>query len=118
MVQAAGSRDVQAAPGRRRRQVGRAAGQRAGDDARRDRPAQREAGQAVPAQAVGLVGRLYAIEDRGKAMDEAGRLTLRRHEWVPVLSALKDKLLGWRERLLPKHPMAQATNYALNQWPS
>ena len=71
---------------------------------------------AVAAEAVGLVGRLYAVEDRGKAMDEAGRLALRRHESVPVLSALKDKLLGWRDQLLPKHPMAQAVGYALNQW--
>lgn len=71
---------------------------------------------AIAAEAVGLVGRLYAVEDRGKTMDEAGRLTLRRRESVPVLSALKDKLLGWRDQLLPKHPMAQAISYALNQW--
>ena len=49
-------------------------------------------------------------------MDQAARLTLRRQESVPVLSALKDKLLGWRDQLLPKHPTAQAINYALNQW--
>jgi len=71
---------------------------------------------AIAAEAVGLVRRLYAVEDQGKAMDEAGRLTLRRRESVPVLSTLKDKLLGWRDQLLPKHPMAQAINYALNQW--
>ena len=29
---------------------------------------------------------------------------------------LKDKLFGWRDQLLPKHPMAEAVNYALNQW--
>jgi transposase len=71
---------------------------------------------AIAAEAVGLVGRLYAVEGRGEAMDEAARLALRRRESVPVLSALKDKLLGWRDQLLPKHPMAQAIGYALNQW--
>jgi hypothetical protein len=33
-----------------------------------------------------------------------------------VLSILKDRLLGWKQQLLPKHPMAEAVGYALNQW--
>ena len=70
----------------------------------------------IAAEAVGIIRRLYAVEERGRATDDAGRLTLRRRESVPVLSTLKDKLLGWRDQLLPKHPMAQAINYTLNQW--
>jgi hypothetical protein len=27
-----------------------------------------------------------------------------------------QKLLGWKEQLLPKHPMAEAVNYTLGQW--
>ena len=29
---------------------------------------------------------------------------------------LKDKLHGWRDTLLPKHPVRQAVDYTLNQW--
>jgi transposase len=71
---------------------------------------------AIAAEAVGIIRHLYAVEERGRAMDEAARLTLRRRDSVPVLSTLKDKLLGWRDQLLPKHPTAQAIGYALNQW--
>jgi len=33
-----------------------------------------------------------------------------------VLETLHARLLDWRERLLPKHPMAEAVGYCLNQW--
>jgi hypothetical protein len=33
-----------------------------------------------------------------------------------VLNSLHDKLLAWRAQLLPKHPVAQAIGYVLNQW--
>ena len=71
---------------------------------------------AIAAEAVAIIKRLYAVEDRAKAMDEQARLTLRQRESAPLLATLKDKLFTWRDRLLPKHPMAQAINYALNQW--
>jgi transposase len=29
---------------------------------------------------------------------------------------LRQKLLAWKEQLLPKHPMAEAVNYTLGQW--
>ena len=75
---------------------------------------------AIAAEAVGLIKRLYAIEDRAKAMegdgDEEARLALRQQESAPLLATLRDKLFTWRDQLLPKHPMAQAINYALKQW--
>ena len=70
----------------------------------------------IAAQAVGLVKRLYAIEERGRLLSAQQRTALRRHESVPVLVSLEDKLHGWRNQLLPKHPMAQAISYTLNQW--
>jgi transposase len=72
----------------------------------------------IAAEAVGLIRQLYAIEGRasGAAMDAAARLALRQRESAPLLASLKDKLLGWREQLLPKHPMREAVQYALNQW--
>jgi len=71
---------------------------------------------AIAAEAVRIIKRLYAIEDRGKEVDLEARLVLRRRESVPILSALQDKLFAWRDQLLPKHPMAEAVNYTLNQW--
>ena len=70
----------------------------------------------IAAEAVGIIKRLYAIEERGKPMDVEQRTALRQIESVPILTALKDKLHGWRDQLLPKHPMSQAIGYTLNQW--
>ena len=46
----------------------------------------------------------------------AERLALRQTQSVPVLAELRQKLLTWKEQLLPKHPMAEAVNYTLSQW--
>jgi transposase len=70
----------------------------------------------IAAEAVAIIGRLYGIEEHGKALDIAARHVLRRAESAPILIELKERLLAWREQLLPKHPMAQAIGYTLNQW--
>jgi hypothetical protein len=44
------------------------------------------------------------------------RLQLRQVQSAPVLAELREKLLVWKEQLLPRHPMAEAVNYALAQW--
>jgi hypothetical protein len=46
----------------------------------------------------------------------SAHLQLRRERSAPVTAALREKLLAWNEQLLPKHPMAEAVNYALGQW--
>ncbi|MGC9159362.1 MAG: IS66 family transposase [Terracidiphilus sp.] len=33
-----------------------------------------------------------------------------------MLAVLRDKFLAWKEKLLPRHLMAEAVNYALGQW--
>ena len=75
-----------------------------------------KAAPPVAAEAVALIKRLYAVEEQAKALDHASRLALRQARSVPVLASLKDRLLGWKQSLLPKHPMAEAVGYALNQW--
>ncbi|HWY24141.1 MAG TPA: IS66 family transposase [Nevskia sp.] len=70
----------------------------------------------IAAEAVGIIKRLYAIEERGKPLAAEDRTALRQRESVPILAILKDKLHGWRDHLLPKHPMSQAIGYTLNQW--
>ena len=72
---------------------------------------------AIAAEAVGHIRRLYAIEERGRELNAPARLELRCAESMPILAMFKDKLHAWRDQLLPKHPMTQAINYTLNQWP-
>jgi hypothetical protein len=71
---------------------------------------------AIAAEAVGIIKRLYAVEERGQDLDARARRTLRQSESVPILAALREKLFTWRDQLLPKRPMAQAVAYTLNQW--
>jgi len=71
---------------------------------------------AIAHQAVALIRRLYALEDQARSLDLAHRLHLRESQSTPILRELRDRLLAWKDQLLPRHPMAQAVNYALNQW--
>jgi transposase len=78
-----------------------------------------EAEKAAPEiarEAAAFVRALYAVEQQAKELSAAERLLLRRANSAPVLSGLRENLLVWKEQLLPKHPMAEAVNYALGQW--
>jgi transposase len=78
-----------------------------------------EAEKAAPEiaqQAIEMVRALYAVEKQAAALSVAERLDLRQRQSAPVLAQLRQKLLSWKEQLLPKHPMAEAVNYALGQW--
>lgn len=71
---------------------------------------------AIAAEALGLIGRLFAIEQEAKNLSAPDRLALRQQHSRPVIEQLHQRLLAWKEQLLPKHPMAQAVAYVLNQW--
>jgi len=78
-----------------------------------------EAEKAAPEiarEAVALLGKLFAVEKQAKDVSVTERLALRQGQSAPVLAELRRKLLTWKEQLLPKHPMAEAVNYALSQW--
>ena len=78
-----------------------------------------EAEKAAPEiarEAIELVRALYVVEKHAKDLSVLARLELRQEESAPVLALLREKLLEWKEQLLPKHPMAEAVNYALGQW--
>ena len=78
-----------------------------------------EAEKAAPEiarEAVEHVRALYAIERQAQNATVAERLALRRKESVPLLVELHQRLLTWKEQLLPRHPMAEAIQYALSQW--
>ena len=78
-----------------------------------------EAEKAAPEiarEAVELVRALYAVERQARDASVPERLQLRQQQSAPVLAHLREKLLEWKEQLLPRHPMAEAVNYALGQW--
>jgi len=72
---------------------------------------------AIAAEAVAMIRQLYAVEDRAQALSDQDRLALRQTQSQPLLDRLHERLVIWQAPLLPKHPMAQAINYTLNQWP-
>lgn len=63
-----------------------------------------------------LIKRLFALEHRIKELDADERLQRRQAEAVPLLESLRAMMLEQKEKLLPKHPLAEAIGYALNQW--
>src|SRR5664279_2058879 len=71
----------------------------------------------IAREAVDFIGVLFRVERQAKDFSVEERLALRQAQSAPVLAKLREKLLGWKEQLLPKHPMAEAINYALSQWP-
>jgi len=78
-----------------------------------------EAEKSAPEIAKDAVERVrarYAVERLGKDASVEERLKLRQQQSAPLLDKLHEKLLLWKEQLLPKHPMAEAINYALGQW--
>ena len=70
----------------------------------------------IARKAVELIGTLFRVERQAKDFSAEKRLALRQAQSAPVLAKLREKFLGWKERLSPKHPMVEAINYALNQW--
>jgi len=70
----------------------------------------------IAKEAVERVRALYAVERLGKDSSVEERLKLRQQKSAPLLDELHERLLVWKEQLLPKHPMADAINYALGQW--
>jgi transposase len=63
-----------------------------------------------------LIKSLFDLEDRAVQMTADQRLALRQDEARPMIEALHTLLVEQRLALLPKHPMAQAIGYTLNQW--
>jgi transposase len=70
----------------------------------------------IAREAVELMGALFRVERQAKDFSVEQRLDLRQSQSAPVLGKLREKLLEWKEQLLPKHPMAEAVNYTLSQW--
>jgi transposase len=76
----------------------------------------RDLSPKIADQALLLIGKLFAIEQQAKDLSVEDRLQLRQSQSQPTATELRDKLLEWKPTLLPKHPVAGAINYCLNQW--
>jgi hypothetical protein len=59
---------------------------------------------------------LFAIESRAATVSHEERLALRQAESQPVVTSLQAMLQEQKDKLLPKHPLAQAIGYVTNQW--
>jgi len=70
----------------------------------------------IAREAIEMIRILYAVEKQARDLPADKRLRLRQEQSAPVLAQIREKLLLWKEQLLPKHPMAEAVNYALSQW--
>jgi len=75
-----------------------------------------KAAPEIAQEAIVMVRALYAVEKQGRNAPIEERLRLRQEQSAPVLAELHEKFFDWKEQLLPKHPMAEAINYALGHW--
>jgi transposase len=65
-----------------------------------------------------LITRLYAVEERAKALSLSAeqRFALRQRVSARLLGKLHKYLLELQQQVLPKSPSGAAVRYALNQW--
>jgi hypothetical protein len=74
-----------------------------------------KAAPEIAREAVERVRALYAVERQSKDASGEERLKLRRQQSAPLLARLRERLLTWKEQLLPKHPMG-GTERVLLRW--
>jgi transposase len=75
-----------------------------------------KAAPEIAREAVERVRALYAVERHAKDATAEQRLRMRQQQSAPLLAELRERLLVWKQQLLPRHPMAEAIHYALGQW--
>lgn len=67
-------------------------------------------------QMLAWIQQLYVIERQAKELDARARRALRREQSKPILDTMKEWLDAQQPQVLPKSPMGEAFQYALNQW--
>ena len=72
----------------------------------------------LPVEILGRLGELYAVEAAARtvAAIPAERLARRQAQSVPLMAALKTRLVEIRQQLPPGGKLAKACDYALGQW--
>jgi len=67
-------------------------------------------------QVLGWIRQLYAIETQAKDLDAAERAAMRQEQAGPILDIWYKWMVDQLPLVLPKSPIGQAIQYALNQW--
>jgi transposase len=67
-------------------------------------------------EAVARIRQLYAVEHEAKHLGAPARAALRQQKATPLLDALKVWLDREQAQAVPRTPIAEAVQYALNQW--
>lgn len=72
----------------------------------------------LPAEMIERFAQLYAVEKEARqgGLEPEARLALRQAKSLPVMIALKARLVEIRQRIQPDGKLAQACDYALGQW--
>ena len=72
----------------------------------------------VPREVLEHFAKLYAVEKEARdgALSSEARLALRQAKSVPLMAALKTRLVGIRQQIAPGGKLSQACDYALGQW--
>ncbi len=72
----------------------------------------------LPVEIVETIGKLYDVEEKARqaGMGAVERLALRQEHSAPVMAALKLRLVEIRGQIPPGGRLAEACDYALNQW--
>lgn len=68
-------------------------------------------------QFITAIGRLYAIESRGKDLTATERTRLRQSSSWPVLEEIESMLVAQRHRVTPSSLLGKALHYLETQWP-
>ena len=68
-----------------------------------------KAAPQIAREAIEMVRALYAIEKQAIDLSAEDRLEIRQKQSAPLLAQIRDRLLAWKEQLLPKHPMCDRT---------
>jgi len=72
----------------------------------------------VPSEILARFGELYAVEKEAREgyLSPEARLELRLAKSVPIMAALKTRLVEVRQQIQPGGKLAQACDYAIGQW--
>ena len=71
-----------------------------------------------PGEVIERIGQLYAVEKEARlgGLGAEDRLALRQQKSVPLMAALKERLLEIRQAIIPGGKLAKAGDYTLGQW--
>jgi transposase len=72
----------------------------------------------LPTEIIERIGELYAVEEEARqaGLGSPERQALRQQKSVPLMSALKERLVAIRQETPPGTKLAQACDYTLGQW--